>query len=45
LSAGKSDSLKNGPLEVPPRMNRQGIGVCMGYILGQVAKDPSLNSH
>jgi hypothetical protein len=32
MSAGKSDSLKNGPLEVPPRMKRQGIGVCMGSI-------------
>jgi hypothetical protein len=34
MSAGKSDSLKNGPLEVPPRIKRQGIGVCMGCILG-----------
>jgi len=32
MSAGKSDSLKNGPLEVPPRMKRQGIGVCMSCI-------------
>jgi hypothetical protein len=28
-SAGRSAALKNGPREVPPRMNRQGIAVCM----------------
>jgi len=37
MSAGKSDSLKNGPLEVPPRMKRQGIGVCMGCIFRYLA--------
>ena len=38
LSVGKSDSLKNGPLEVPPRIKRQGIGVCMDCILGKNLK-------
>ena len=28
VSAGKSASLKNGPLEVPPRMKRQGMAIC-----------------
>ena len=29
ISAGRSAALKNGPREVPPRMNRQGMAVCM----------------
>jgi hypothetical protein len=28
-SAGRSESLKNGPRDVPPRMMTQGIRVCM----------------
>ena len=28
-SDGRSDSRKNGPRDVPPRMNRQGIAVCI----------------
>src|ERR1700675_4388795 len=30
-SDGKSLALKNGPREVPPRMKRQGIAVCIGF--------------
>jgi hypothetical protein len=29
-SRGKSLSRKNGPREVPPRMNRQGMDRCIG---------------
>ncbi len=28
VSLGRSAALKNGPREVPPRMNRQGMAVC-----------------
>jgi hypothetical protein len=34
-SKGKSASLKNGPLEVPPRMSKQGIAVCAVFFMIQ----------
>jgi hypothetical protein len=35
-TAGKSASLKKGPLDVPPRMSRQGIAVCALFFMVQV---------
>ena len=32
-SEGRSLALKNGPRDVPPRMKRQGIAVCIGFSL------------
>jgi hypothetical protein len=31
-SAGKSDSGKNGQREVPRRMNKQGIAICIVFL-------------
>ena len=38
ISAGRSAAWKNGPREVPPRMNRQGMAVCMAFpVIGFLA--------
>ena len=37
MSEGKSASLKKGPLEVPPLINKQGMAVCALFFMGTSA--------
>src|SRR5687767_6128794 len=38
VSAGRSESLKNGPRDVPPRMITQGILVCIPFRSGKLSR-------
>ena len=38
MSVGKSEARKNGPRELPPRIKREGMAVCMGRLSAQWAR-------